>query len=170
MLFRSQDYDFSKTIVPIKLARCGNKLLISHSQAKRLIARFDRFRVDILDFDGVHEIGPAFASELFREYRNAHPNVELSPINVAAQIERMWLRANAATWRAQLIQPHPQPLYHRPPAPGFRTHERTELLWRAANHIHTSAAQLGAHIGLVEYGAYVAIQQDRKSTRLNSSH
>ena len=90
-----EDYDFSKTIVPMKLARYGDEQLVSRSQAKRLIARFDRFKVVILDFDDVQEIGQAFADELFRVYANAHPDVELLTTNMTEQVERMWLRAVA---------------------------------------------------------------------------
>lgn len=88
-----EDYDFSKTVVPMKLARYGDEELISRSQAKRLIARFDRFRTVILDFSGVQEIGQAFADELFRVYAGSHPGIELLPKNMTEQIERMWLRA-----------------------------------------------------------------------------
>jgi len=87
-----EDFDFSKTIVPMKLATFGDEQLVSRSQAKRLIARFDRFRTVILDFDGVQEIGQAFADELFRVYGSSHPAVELLPKNMTVQVERMWLR------------------------------------------------------------------------------
>ena len=88
-----EDFDFSKTIVPMKLARLVDEQLISRSQAKRLIARFDRFKKVILDFKSVNEIGQAFADELFRVYANEHPQVELSPVNMTDQVEKMWLRA-----------------------------------------------------------------------------
>ena len=88
-----EDFDFSKTIVPMKLAQLGDEQLISRSQAKRLIARFDRFKIVILDFNAVNEVGQAFADELFRVYANAHQQVELTPINMTEQVERMWMRA-----------------------------------------------------------------------------
>lgn len=90
-----QDYDFSKTVVPMKLATYGEEQLISRSQAKRLIARFDRFKTVVLDFSEVQEIGQAFADELFRVYANEHPQVELVPQNMTNQVEKMWLRAVA---------------------------------------------------------------------------
>lgn len=88
-----EDYDFSRTIVPMKLARFGDEQLVSRSQAKRLIARFDRFRTVILDFTDVQEIGQAFADEIFRVYGGSHREVELIPKNMTEQVERMWLRA-----------------------------------------------------------------------------
>lgn len=90
-----EDYDFSKTIVPMKLAQIGDEQLVSRSQAKRLIARFDRFKTVVLDFTGIESIGQAFADELFRVYAGAHPQVELLPMHMTEQVERMWLRAIA---------------------------------------------------------------------------
>jgi len=90
-----EDFDFSKTLVPMKLARLSQEQLISRSQAKRLVARFDRFKTVTLDFEGIEEIGQAFADELFRVYRLAHPTIELEPIHMTRQIEQMWLRAVA---------------------------------------------------------------------------
>lgn len=87
------DFDFSKTVVPMRLAQFGDEFLVSRSQAKRLIARFDRFKTVILNFAGVEEIGQAFADEIFRVYANSHPDVELIPDKMSAQVERMWLRA-----------------------------------------------------------------------------
>jgi anti-sigma regulatory factor (Ser/Thr protein kinase) len=87
------DFDFSKTVVPMRLAQYGDEQLISRSQAKRLIARFDRFKRVVLDFKEVNEIGQAFADELFRVYATEHPDVELIPINMTDQAQKMWLRA-----------------------------------------------------------------------------
>ncbi|SMC41332.1 Histidine kinase-, DNA gyrase B-, and HSP90-like ATPase [Polynucleobacter kasalickyi] len=89
------DFDFSKTVVPMKLAQYGEEHLVSRSQAKRLIARFDRFKKVVLNFDEVQEIGQAFADEIFRVYANKHPDVELIPKNMTKQVEKMWLRAVA---------------------------------------------------------------------------
>lgn len=89
------DFDFSKTVVPMKLAQYGEEHLVSRSQAKRLIARFDRFKKVVLNFDGVQEIGQAFADEIFRVYANQHPDVELIPEKMTKQVQSMWLRAVA---------------------------------------------------------------------------
>ena len=45
-----EDYGFTKTVVPMNLARYGDEGLVSRSQARRLIARFDRFKTVMLDF------------------------------------------------------------------------------------------------------------------------
>ncbi|MHB8254030.1 MAG: STAS-like domain-containing protein [Acidiferrobacter sp.] len=62
------DYGFNKTVVPVRLAQYGNEKLISRSQAKRLLARIERFKVVILDFSEVDMIGQAFADEVFRVF------------------------------------------------------------------------------------------------------
>lgn len=89
---KPEDYGFTKTIVPMRLAQYGDEQLISRSQAKRLIARFDKFKKVVLDFQGVNEIGQAFSDELFRVYGKNNPQIELIPINMAKGVEQMWLR------------------------------------------------------------------------------
>lgn len=89
------DYAFSKTVVPVKLMRYGDDNLVSRSQAKRLLARFDRFKVVILDFSGVASIGQAFADEVFRVFRLKHPEVELVPLHTSSEVKRMISRAEA---------------------------------------------------------------------------
>lgn len=85
------DYAFSRTIVPVKLMQYEGEILVSRSQAKRLIARFERFREVVLDFEGVKLIGQAFADEVFRVFQNEHPNVNLMPINSDAEVSKMIL-------------------------------------------------------------------------------
>jgi anti-sigma regulatory factor (Ser/Thr protein kinase) len=88
-----EDYGFNKTVVPVKLLKYGDDNLVSRSQAKRLLARFDRFKIVMLDFAGVSSIGQAFADEVFRVFRSKHPEVELLPINASAEVKRMISRA-----------------------------------------------------------------------------
>lgn len=92
---KPEDYGFTKTVVPMRLAQLGDEQLISRSQAKRLIARFDKFKKVVLDFQGVNEIGQAFSDELFRVYGKNNPQIELIPINMNKDVERMWLRVMA---------------------------------------------------------------------------
>jgi len=85
------DYGFTKTIVPVKLLEHGddNPLLVSRSQAKRLLVRFDRFEHIELDFAGIDEIGQGFADEIFRVYHNQHPGITIVPVNCNSQVEKM---------------------------------------------------------------------------------
>lgn len=90
------DYEFSKTVVPVRLTRYGNEALLARSQAKRLLARLDRFKTVVLDFEGVEWIGQGFADELFRVFVRRHPNVEIVPVNENPQVKSMIRRAQAA--------------------------------------------------------------------------
>lgn len=87
------DYDFARTVVPVRLAKIGDENLVSRSQAKRLLRRVDRFRSVVLDFADVTVIGQAFADEIFRVFANAHPDVELIPVHAASEVQQMIRRA-----------------------------------------------------------------------------
>lgn len=80
------DTGFSTTHVPAKLAIYGNENLVSRSQAKRLLARFDAFKEVFLDFEGVDMIGQAFADEIFRVFRIDHPEINIVYINENASV------------------------------------------------------------------------------------
>ncbi len=88
-----EKYTFAKTIVPVRLAQHEGEQLVSRSQAKRLTMRFERFQTVVMDFAGVGEIGQAFADEVFRVFRQAHPATALLPINMTPAVEKMFKRA-----------------------------------------------------------------------------
>lgn len=88
-----EELNFNKTVVPMRLARFGNENLVSRSQAKRVTSRFEKFRVVILDFEGVPEIGQGFADELFRVFAGEHPEIELIPANCIPAVQDMITRA-----------------------------------------------------------------------------
>lgn len=90
------DYGFNKTVVPVKLMKYGDDNLVSRSQAKRLLARFDRFKVVMLDFSGISSVGQAFADEVFRVFKTQHPEVELVVLKANADVKQMIARAYAA--------------------------------------------------------------------------
>ena len=90
----SEDLDFAKTHVGVNLLRYGKENLVSRSQAKRLLARFDKFQEIILDFQGVNMIGQAFADEIFRVFKIDHPNITFIPVNTTEQIQKMIRRVS----------------------------------------------------------------------------
>lgn len=90
------EYTFSRTLIPVRLAQHEGEKLVSRSQAKRLTMRFERFKTVVLDFEGVTEIGQAFADEVFRVFQSAHPEVEMLMINTTQAVENMADRAKAA--------------------------------------------------------------------------
>lgn len=87
------DYGFTKTVVPVKLARYGDEYLVSRSQAKRLLSRIDRFETVLFDFRGVESIGQSFADEIFRVFAEQHPNMKLLDINANPEVKKMIGRA-----------------------------------------------------------------------------
>lgn len=89
------DYAFTKTVVPVRLAQYGDERLVSRSQAKRLLSGVDKFKVVVFDFSGVEAIGQAFSDEVFRVFRNQHPEIELMSLNATKDVEQMIRRAKS---------------------------------------------------------------------------
>ncbi|MDY0362971.1 MAG: DUF4325 domain-containing protein [Desulforegulaceae bacterium] len=90
-----KDPSFHKTIIPVKLMEYEGESLLSRSQAKRLIMRFDRFTEVVLDFEGVKQIGQAFADQIFRVFQNKHPEVHLRVINAVDEVNNMIKRVES---------------------------------------------------------------------------
>jgi anti-sigma regulatory factor (Ser/Thr protein kinase) len=80
------DYGFTRTHVPLKLLRYEGEELVSRSQARRLLARLEGFMEVLLDFQGITTIGQAFADEIFRVYRNEHPNTEIIAVRMTPDV------------------------------------------------------------------------------------
>jgi len=93
---RDDNYAFDKTVVPVRLIRYEGESLLSRSQAKRLLSRVENFKTVLLDFDGIQSVGPAFADEIFRVYKNAHPGVKIIPINTSEEIKTTIHRTKVA--------------------------------------------------------------------------
>jgi anti-sigma regulatory factor (Ser/Thr protein kinase) len=87
--YQGDSVGFTRTHVPIALGKYPGEQLVSRSQAKRILARVHRFSEILLDFQGVSEIGPAFADEIFRVFRNAHPDIAITPIRANEHVDRM---------------------------------------------------------------------------------
>jgi len=85
-------YGFDRTRVPVSLSRYSEENLISRSQARRLLARFDRFKEVFLNFKGVETIGQAFADEIFRVFKEENPGVKIIYVNTNSQVRRMICR------------------------------------------------------------------------------
>ena len=93
------EFTFDKTVVPLRLAQHEGEKLVSRSQAKRVAHRFEKFKQVVLDFEGVTQIGQAFADELFRVFALEHPQVRLTPVNASPEVGQMISRvlSNRAT-------------------------------------------------------------------------
>lgn len=89
------DARFSRTHVPLTLAKYEGENLVSRSQARRLLARIERFSEVELDFRGITGIGQAFADEIFRVWAREHPHVKIVPQNVSDDVGKMIRHAMA---------------------------------------------------------------------------
>jgi biotin operon repressor/anti-sigma regulatory factor (Ser/Thr protein kinase) len=92
-----EDFGFTRTHVSIALAKYEGDHLVSRSQAKRILARLEQFKEVYLDFDGITEIGQAFADEIFRVFQAEHPEIHLWPVNATPEVEKMVRRAMRLT-------------------------------------------------------------------------
>ena len=91
------NYDFSKTVVPLRLAKFGEEKLISRSQAKRALARVERFKAVVFDFAGIEMIGQAFADEIFRVWAKSHEGVTCLVIDANPDVRKMIAAIGSAT-------------------------------------------------------------------------
>jgi anti-sigma regulatory factor (Ser/Thr protein kinase) len=87
--YQGDDISFRKTHVPIKLGKYPGEQLVSRSQAKRVLARFEQFTEVMLDFDGVEDIGQPFADEIFRVFPLHHPGTTLLVTNTNKNVQKM---------------------------------------------------------------------------------
>lgn len=84
------DEGFIVTRIPVFEA-CLDRDPVARSQARRMCARLDSFKEAVLDFDKVEIMGQGFADEVFRVYAKSHPTVTLKPINMNADVQRMYM-------------------------------------------------------------------------------
>lgn len=83
-----EEYAFDKTAIQVRLYTLGTEH-VSRSQARRIVAGLEKFRSIVLDFDKVPNIGQAFADEIFRVFRNAHPAIHITPIHMNEAVRFM---------------------------------------------------------------------------------
>lgn len=86
-------FSFDRTHLVVRLVDLEGGALVSRSQAKRIVARLERFKEAVLDFEGVVSVTPAFADEIFRVFASRHPEVRLMPVNDNEQVQQMVRRA-----------------------------------------------------------------------------
>ena len=85
--YTDEDGQFLKTNIPLK--NIYERYPVSRSQAKRLVKRFERFKDVELDFKGISDIGQGFAHQIFVIYKNQHPEINIIPINMNNNVEKM---------------------------------------------------------------------------------
>lgn len=94
--FSGIEAGFFRTRVPVALAKYDREKLVSRSQARRVLARFEKFKEVLLDFEGVETIGQPFADEIFRVFAREHPEIEISFVGASEQVKKMiaWVRGS----------------------------------------------------------------------------
>jgi len=90
--YTSGSFEFSKTKVIVKLYKMGSEY-ISRSQARRILSGLEKFKIIILDFNGVDTVGQGFADEIFRVWRFANPGIKIISQNANENINFMINRA-----------------------------------------------------------------------------
>lgn len=83
------EFAFNKTEIKVTLYASGDGIHVSRSQARRILEGLDKFESIILDFDKVPTIGQAFADEVFRVFKEKHPNIEIQPIHMDEAVRFM---------------------------------------------------------------------------------
>ena len=87
--YSNQEIGFGKTIVAVALSADPGDPHVSRSQAKRLIVGLEKFNQVVLDFKGVESVGQAFVDEVFRVFKNEHPNISIQYFNANENVEAM---------------------------------------------------------------------------------
>ena len=80
---------FERTVVPLRLITSDVNGLESRAQARRAGASLSEFCRAEVDFDGIEQVGHAFADELFRVLRREQPALELVPVNMSPAVAAM---------------------------------------------------------------------------------
>ena len=93
--YTGDDFEFDRTKVTVNLFRTQGTP-VSRSQARRLLASLERFKIIRLDFKGVDTVGQGFADEIFRIWARSHPAIKIEVINAGENVLLMINRARAA--------------------------------------------------------------------------
>lgn len=95
--YTDQEIGFTKTIVAVALSADPNDPHVSRSQAKRLLMGLEKFKRIILDFKDVESVGQAFVDEVFRVFKNEHPDININYFNANGEVESMIKRGQIIT-------------------------------------------------------------------------
>lgn len=92
--YSDNNYEFNKTEVAIKLFSIGVNY-ISRSQARRVLTGLEKFKIIILDFNGIDTVGQAFTDEIFRIWKIKNPKVNIIFRNANENVQFMIKRAKS---------------------------------------------------------------------------
>jgi anti-sigma regulatory factor (Ser/Thr protein kinase) len=91
--YQSDDYAFDCTDILVELTKYNEEMLVSRSQAKRILLGLEKFNVVTLDFKKIDFVGQGFIDEIFRVFKNAHPHITINYINACDDVKFMIKRA-----------------------------------------------------------------------------
>jgi len=86
---KEYNYEFAKTSVTVNLFVDDKSFYASRSEAKRLLYNLTKFKEIILNFKGVKGIGQGFADEIFRVFKEKHPDKKIKAINTNKAVKTM---------------------------------------------------------------------------------
>lgn len=89
--YSDDEYEFDKSDVIVKLN--PKQKLVARSQAKRLLAGLEQFKIVTLDFKNVEEIGQGYVDEIFHVFKGRYPNTQIIYRNTNPAVEFMIQRA-----------------------------------------------------------------------------
>lgn len=86
------EYGFDKTEIRVKLFTARG-IHISRSQARRVLAGLDKFKIILFDYEKVPIVGQSFADEIYRVFQERHPDIRLENENMSEGVRFMVKRA-----------------------------------------------------------------------------
>lgn len=87
--YADAEIGFGKTIVAVALSADPGDPHISRSQAKRLLMGLEKFKTIVLDFKDVESVGQAFVDEVFRVFKNEHPDITVEYFDANTDVDMM---------------------------------------------------------------------------------
>jgi anti-sigma regulatory factor (Ser/Thr protein kinase) len=94
--YSNADFEFDKTKITVHLSKREGEH-ISRSQARRILFGLEKFKRVVLDFKNVAGVGQGFADEIFRVFKNAHPEISFEIVNANESVTFMVERAKRET-------------------------------------------------------------------------
>jgi len=88
---------FDKTHILVTLSKLEEERYVSRSQAKRILIGLEKFREIILDFKDITSVGQGFVDEIFRVFKNEHPETIIKYCNANEDVEFMIKRGIPAS-------------------------------------------------------------------------
>lgn len=88
---------FDKTHILVTLSKLEEERYVSRSQAKRILIGLEKFREIILDFKDITTVGQGFVDEIFRVFKNEHPETIINYCNANEDVEFMIKRGIPAS-------------------------------------------------------------------------